>query len=55
MRRILLAKSDFLAFIPQFVVHAEDDVDDEPKVKPDIGKTKQGSRTDDEVVQRYDC
>lgn len=35
-------------------VHAEDEVDEEavPKVDKDIGKSRDGSRTDDEVVER---
>lgn len=36
-------------------MHAADvdvDEDSEPKVVPDLGKSREGSRTDDEVVQR---
>ena len=29
--------------------------DDTPTVDEDIGKSREGSRTDDEAVQRYDC
>lgn len=38
-------------FIAAFVA-ADDDVD-EPEVEDDIGKSREGSRTDDEVVARY--
>ena len=34
------------------MVAAEED--DDPVVEDDIGKSREGSRTDDEVVQRYD-
>ena len=34
------------------VAYAQDD-DDEVAVEDDIGKAMDGSRTDDEVVQRY--
>lgn len=36
------------------LVHASDDIDEDsaPQVTPDIGKSREGSRTDDEVVQR---
>ncbi|KAH7721870.1 Heat shock protein Hsp90 [Aphelenchoides avenae] len=40
------------ALIPSYSVHANEDEVEEPTVDNDVGKAKQGSRTDDETVQR---
>jgi hypothetical protein len=40
-------------FIPNYSVNAADEDEiDEPIVKENIGKSKVGSKTDDEVIQR---
>jgi hypothetical protein len=41
------------AFIPSYSVNAEEDDIDEPTVKESPTKGKVGSKTDDEVVQRF--
>ena len=38
-------------FSPLLAVKADED-EDEPKVDDSLGKSREGSRTDDEVVQR---
>jgi hypothetical protein len=39
--------------LPTYTVTAEEDEVDEPTVKESVTKSKVGSKTDDEVVQRW--
>lgn len=51
MKRLLF----YFVFVCFFVaaVRAEDEVDVDGTVEEDLGKSRDGSRTDDEVVQRW--
>lgn len=39
--------------LPSGSVRADDEVDVDGTVEEDLGKSREGSRTDDEVVQRF--
>lgn len=39
--------------LPSGSVRADDEVDVDGTVEDDLGKSREGSRTDDEVVQRF--
>lgn len=39
--------------LPSGSVQADDEVDVDGTVEEDLGKSREGSRTDDEVVQRF--
>lgn len=50
--RFLFKPSDLCLILSTGSVRAEDEVDVDGTVEEDLGKSRDGSRTDDEVVQR---
>lgn len=46
-------KSFLVLNLPSGSVQADDEVDVDGTVEEDLGKSREGSRTDDEVVQRF--
>lgn len=49
---LLFKPSDLCLILSTGSVRAEDEVDVDGTVEEDLGKSRDGSRTDDEVVQR---
>lgn len=49
----MVFESFLVLHFPAGSVRAEDEVDVDGTVEEDLGKSREGSRTDDEVVQRF--